>query len=39
MFDSPLRENQLRAVAAIFGKVVPPSFEQDEVCRLEIAAQ
>jgi hypothetical protein len=39
MFDSPLRENQLRAVAAIFGKVVPPSFEQEEVCRLEIAAQ
>jgi hypothetical protein len=39
MFDSPLHENQLRAVAAIFGKVVPPSFDQEEVCRLEIAAQ
>jgi hypothetical protein len=39
LFDSPLCENQLRAVAAIFGKVVPPSFEQEEVCRLEIAAQ
>jgi hypothetical protein len=39
MFDSPLRENQLRAVAAIFGKIVPPNFEQDETCRLEVAAQ
>jgi hypothetical protein len=36
MFDSPLREAQLRAVAAIFGKIMPPSFEHPEVGRLEM---
>jgi hypothetical protein len=38
MFDSPLREAHLRAVAAIFGKIMPPSFEQSEVGRLEMTA-
>jgi hypothetical protein len=38
MFDSPLREAQLCAVAAIFWKIMPPSFEQTEVGRLELAA-
>jgi hypothetical protein len=32
LFDSPVREQHLRAVAAIFGKVLPSSFERsDEV--------
>jgi hypothetical protein len=38
MFDSPLREAQLRVVAAIFGKIMPSSFEHSEVGRLDMTA-
>jgi hypothetical protein len=34
IFDSPLKENQLRAIASIFGKSVPIFSEQQvEVCQ------
>jgi hypothetical protein len=34
IFDSPLKENQLRAIASIFGKSVPIISEQQvEVCQ------
>jgi hypothetical protein len=38
LFDSPLREAHLRTVAAIFGKIMPPNFEQAEAGRLELEA-
>jgi hypothetical protein len=38
LFDSPLREAHLRAVAAIFGKIMPPNFEQAKAGRLELEA-
>jgi hypothetical protein len=39
IFDSPLRENHLRAVASIFGKMVPTSFEPMETCQLAVSVQ
>jgi hypothetical protein len=36
LFDSPLREQHLRVVASIFGKRMPESFEQQEVCRVPL---
>ncbi|CAM0910687.1 unnamed protein product [Alopecurus aequalis] len=38
MFDSPMREDQLRVVVSVFGKVVPPSFEVRDGCQLVEAA-
>jgi hypothetical protein len=39
LFDSPLREAHLRAVAAIFGKIMPTNCEQLESCRMEVSVQ
>jgi hypothetical protein len=38
MFDSPLCERQLRVMAAVFGKMVPPSFVDTEACQVEVLA-
>jgi hypothetical protein len=38
-FDSPLRDQHMRAIASIFGKVVPPNFENLESCRVAVAIQ
>jgi hypothetical protein len=38
MFDSPLCERQLRVMAAVFGKMVPPSFVDTEACQMEVLA-
>jgi hypothetical protein len=38
LFDSPLREQHLRVVASIFGKMVPTSFASTEVGEMVIAA-
>jgi hypothetical protein len=32
IFDSPLRDQHVRVMASIFGKVAPPSFEKMESC-------
>jgi hypothetical protein len=37
-FDSPVRDAQLRVLAAIFGKELPLSFEGDEHCTRAVAA-
>ncbi|KAK1627677.1 hypothetical protein QYE76_001992 [Lolium multiflorum] len=39
MFDSPLGERQVRVMAAIFGKVVPPSFDRPLGCQVAVAAR
>jgi hypothetical protein len=39
LFDSPLREQHLRVIASIFGKMVPTSFPSLEACRVEGQAQ
>ncbi|KAK1663482.1 hypothetical protein QYE76_051641 [Lolium multiflorum] len=39
LFDSPVRDAQLRVLAAIFGKELPLSFEEDEHCTRAVAAQ
>jgi hypothetical protein len=39
MFDSPLGERHVRFMASIFGKMVPRSFDQQEGCRVAVAAQ
>jgi hypothetical protein len=36
--DSPLGDRHVRVMASIFGKMVPQSFEQQESCRVEVAA-
>jgi hypothetical protein len=38
-FDSPLREQHVRAIASIFGKVMPESFDQEAVCQLAVSVQ
>jgi hypothetical protein len=38
IFDSPLGDRHVRVMASIFGKLVPQSFEQQEGCRVEVAA-
>lgn len=37
IFDSLLRDQHMRVIASIFGKVVPPSFENSESCRVAVA--
>jgi hypothetical protein len=37
-FDSPVRDEQLRVLAAIFGKELPTSFEREEHCMRVVAA-
>jgi hypothetical protein len=38
IFDSPLGERHVRVMASIFGKMVPQSFDQQEGCRVVLAA-
>lgn len=38
IFDSPLGDRHVRVMASIFGKMVPQSFEQQEGCRVVVAA-
>jgi hypothetical protein len=38
LFDSPMSERHLRAVASIFGKTVPASFELTEECPVLVSA-
>jgi hypothetical protein len=38
IFDSPLGERHVRVMASIFGKMVPQSFDQQEGCRVVVAA-
>ncbi|KAK1686933.1 hypothetical protein QYE76_047781 [Lolium multiflorum] len=38
IFDSPLGDRHVRVMASIFGKMVPQSFEQQESCRVAVAA-
>jgi hypothetical protein len=38
IFDSPLGERHVRVMASIFGKMVPTSFDQQEGCRVAVAA-
>jgi hypothetical protein len=38
IFDSPLGDRHVRVMASIFGKMVPQSFDQQEGCRVVIAA-
>jgi hypothetical protein len=38
IFDSPLRDQHMRVIASIFGKVVPPSFENLGSGRVVVAA-
>jgi hypothetical protein len=37
IFDSPLRDQHLRVVASIFGKIVPPSFARPTGCGVEVS--
>jgi hypothetical protein len=39
IFDSPTREQQLRVMAWIFGKVMPHNVEEAERCRMEVLAR
>ncbi|KAK1694840.1 hypothetical protein QYE76_011537 [Lolium multiflorum] len=38
LFDSPVRDEQLRVLAAIFGKELPTRFEREEHCMGAVAA-
>jgi hypothetical protein len=38
IFDSPLGDRHVRVMASIFGKMVPQSFDQQEGCRVAVAA-
>jgi hypothetical protein len=39
MFDAPLSDQHLRIIAAIFGKLMPPSFQSQEPHQVVVLAQ
>jgi hypothetical protein len=39
LFDSPLKEQHLRTIASVFGKVVPTQFGSPEVCQMVVATR
>jgi hypothetical protein len=39
LFDSPLRDQHLRVVASIFGKMMPSNLAVQEACQVEVTVQ